>query len=220
MFESALPQYSSLRRDIVISVVLPVIVIEVCLHYGLPTIVSIAIGSIFPLVELALNLARKNHHLDPTAAISLVFMAIGLATSFLSRDIHFALAKESIFTGVFGLIYLGSLFASRPLTFHIGRAMASKGNPEVIARWNVLWGVPQFRAVMRLMSVVWGGTLIAEAAARFSLTWVLPPSIMVIVSPVLAIATIAALFWWTRRTARHHVGNWQTQQTAVVAIAA
>jgi len=216
MMESGLPQYGSLRRSIVTSVVLPVIAIELCLHFGLPTITSIAIGAIFPLLELGLDLARKPFHLDPLAVISLAFMAIGLATSFLSHDIHFALAKDSLFTGIFGLIYLGSLLAPRPLTFYIGRSMASKGDPAIIARWSVLWGIAPFRAVMRFMTIVWGSVLVAEATLRFGLTWVLAPALMVIVSPVLAIVTIGALFWWTRRTARRNVARWQTQQMTPV----
>jgi hypothetical protein len=217
MFESGLPQYASLRRSIITSVILPVIAIEICLHRGVPTIPSIAIGSVFPLSELVRDITRKPFHLDPVAMISLIFIVIGLATSFLSGDIHIALAKESLFTGIFGLVFLGSLAAPRPLIFLLGRSLASKGDPAVIAYWNARWENPRFREISRFVTLVWGMVLVTEAVVRFGLTWMLAPTVMVVVSPVLAIVTLGALFWWTRRTVR--VARSQAEQSASLAAA-
>jgi len=64
------------------------------------------------------------------------------------------LLKGSLFTGVFGLAFLGSLLRPRPLAFHLGRQLMTGGDAGRIARWDALWRYARFRRGLRVVSVV------------------------------------------------------------------
>jgi hypothetical protein len=55
----------------------------------------------------------------------------------------------------------------------------------------------------RLASTVWGTALLAEAAARVPLIYLLPISVMVAVSEAMTIVTFAGLIGWTAWYIRH-----------------
>ena len=76
----------------------------------------------------------------------------------------FAIAKESIFTGVFGLAFLVSLALPRPLIFHLGRQFNAAGDPAAEAAWDASWSIPGYRRVFRLLTAVWGLGLLARAS--------------------------------------------------------
>jgi hypothetical protein len=153
---------------------------------------------VFPALETGATWIRRRH-LDAIGAISLVFITLGIGASLLSGDVHFALAKESFFSSVFGLLCLGSLFAPRPLMFYLSRTFVTGGDPARTVQWNERWVFPGFRHVMRTMTAVWGVGYLCEAGIRIVLVYVLPVPAAVVASPILAAATAGALMFWTIR---------------------
>ncbi|MGO9607729.1 MAG: VC0807 family protein [Candidatus Binataceae bacterium] len=100
----------------------------------------------------AINIGRgwlKSHRLDPLGIIVLSFIAVGTATSLISGSVFFALIKESFITATFGLIFLGSLLAERPLMFYIARQFVAGDDQARIEWWNGLWQYPGFRSTQR-----------------------------------------------------------------------
>jgi hypothetical protein len=67
-------------------------------------------------------------------ALSLAFIVLSVAASLTSGDTRFTLLKESAFTGLTGLIFLGSLVIGRPVMFAVGRRFAAHGDPRVWRR--------------------------------------------------------------------------------------
>jgi hypothetical protein len=192
------PRVRGIAINLLFNAVLPLIAVNVLEAHGVGIVAALAISAIFPLIETAAAFVRTRR-VDAIGAISLTFIALGVGTSLISGDVHFALAKESFFTAVFGFVCLGSLLAPRPLIFYTGRSFVGGGDPAREAEFDGRWIYPTFRHVLRVMTVVWGCAFLCEAAARVSLVYVLPVNAALVASPVLAAAVFGALMVWTIR---------------------
>lgn len=119
-------------------------------------------------------------------------------SSVLFEDPRLLLLKSSVFTGVLGLVFLGSLLLERPLMYYFGRKFGTDGTPAGLARWNSFWeDLSVFRRGQRVMTVVWGVAFLAEALIRIPLVYALPVSVGVVIADVFPFVVIAALVTWT-----------------------
>ena len=190
------PRFRPLARTLLVSVVLPLIAVQLLLRRDVAPVPALAIAAIFPFAEAVLGLVRARRA-DPIALLSLIVIVVGIATSGLTGNPAFAVAKESLFTTVFGLVFLGSLFTSRPLIFQLGKQYSGGTDPAALAAWDARWEHPLFRRVVRLMTAVWGSALLIEAALRIVAAFTLPVAISTIISPLLGFGTLIVLFVWT-----------------------
>jgi len=175
--------------------------VQLLLRTGTPAVTALAIAAIFPFGDAVAGLVRKRRF-DPIAVLSLIAIVVGIGTSGITGNAGFAVAKDSLFTIVFGLLFLGSLLAPRPLIFHLGRQFSSGGDPAAMAAWEARWSQPGFRRTIRLITAVWGCGLLLEAVLRIIAAFTLPVTTSTIVSPVLQVMTFGALILWTTRYAR------------------
>jgi hypothetical protein len=125
--------------------------------------------------------------------VSVVALVGGVAATLVSHDPRFVLVKDSLVTGVFGAMFLGSLVVGRPLAFVLGREFMTGGDPSKVAEWDARWTHPRFRAEYRRMSVRWGVGLLIEAGVRVALSFARPPALMLVVSPILVYGTLGVL---------------------------
>lgn len=190
------PRFGGLYRSLIVNVGLPLVVVQVLLHRGTPAVTALAIAAIFPFAEALFVLARSRRF-DPLAVLSLAAIVAGVATSAISGNAVFALAKESIITGVFGTVFLGSLLARRPLIFQLGRQFTAGKDPVALAAWDARWEAPGFRRVIRLMTAVWGGGLLLEAAVRIVVALTVPVMTASWISSALQVVAIGGLILWT-----------------------
>jgi len=196
-------QTLGIAKNLGINVVLPLVTVNLLEAHGVGIVPALAASAIFPLAETATGFVRTRR-IDAIGAISLTFIILGVASSLISGDVHFALAKESFFTAVFGLLCLASLLAPRPLIFFTGRSFMAAGNPAKAAAFSERWTLHAgFRHVLRVMTVVWGIAFLLEAAARVALVYVLPVNAVLVVSPLLAAAVFGLLMVWTIRYAKN-----------------
>jgi hypothetical protein len=199
------PDFRGLLRSIVISIVVPAIVVQILIRVRVPLIDALAIAAIFPLG--AAIRAWTRGIVDVIAIIGLLLIVVGVATSFVSADPRYAVIAGSLGSGIFGVACLLSLLAPRPAIFMVAKGAA--GTQEG-ATFDRLWEErPNYRAAMRLITAVWGLALLAAAALRVALAYVLDPKITAIVSPVLDAAALIALILWTIvyvRNARKRAG--------------
>jgi hypothetical protein len=199
------PDFRGLLRSIVISIVLPAIVVQILIRVRVPLIDALAIAAIFPLG--AAIRAWTRGIVDVIAIIGLLFIVVGVATSFVSADPRYALVAGSLGSAIFGGACLLSLLAPRPAIFVIAKGA---GGAEAGATFDRLWEErPAYRASMRLITAVWGVALLAEAVLRVALAYVLDPKLTAILSPALDAAALIALILWTIvyvRNARKRAG--------------
>jgi intracellular septation protein A len=190
------PRFGGLYRSLIINVGLPFVVVQVLLRNGTPPVRALAIAAVFPFVDALVGIIRQRRF-DPIAVLSLLVIIIGIGTSGISGNPAFAIAKESLFTGVFGIVFLGSLFAKRPMIFTLGKQFSTGGDPAAIAAWDARWENPGFRRVIRRMTAVWGVGFLLEAIVRVIVAFALPVSFSTVVSPLLGVVVIVGLIVWT-----------------------
>ena len=185
-----------------VNVGLPLLAVQWLLHAGVSVIVALSLSAVFPLADTLVTIVRSRR-VSPLGALSLMSIGLGLATSAISGNPVFALAKESVFTGVFGLVFLGSLATARPLIFGLGRTSSTGGDAAGMAEWDARWDrQPAFRRVLRIMTLVWGLGLLGEAVARVAVALTLPVTLATIVSPALQVVAFGGLILWTAVYAR------------------
>ncbi|WP_020574787.1 VC0807 family protein [Actinopolymorpha alba] len=167
-----------------------------CRALGASTYVSLLVGTLVAGVRVA-YVALRARRFDAFAAFMVATFGIGLVLSFLTGDEQFLVAKESFGTAAAGLGFLGSCVVGRPLTFYAAQRF-SAATTEARDWWERMWAtVPGFRRTFLLTSVVWGVTLLVEAAVRIVLAYSLPVDVVVGISPILGIGTFALLITWT-----------------------
>ncbi len=184
-----------------VNLVLPFLGYLVLDHEHVGTVTALTIVAIFPLAAIVYGWVRT-HHADALSMISLLFIVVGIATSFITGSARFLLIKESVFTGLFGLVFLGSLLRERPLGFYFGRQFVARGDPARTARWDDLWQFPGFRHSQRVITAVWGVGWILDAAIRVALVFVLSVTVFMVVSQVMFFGIFIGLFTWMMAYAR------------------
>ncbi len=180
----------SLAPSLLINGVLPIVLYQV-LPAGVATIPALVAGSVFPIAYTAWGWACTRS-LDLIAAISLFFIVVGALSSLVSGSTRFTLIKELFFTGLFGLVFFGSLLAPRPLMFYVARQFATGGVPERVRRWDDLWQYPGFRHPMRVMTAMWGTTFVADALIRVALVFILSTSVFLVASQAALLRDVCA----------------------------
>ena len=186
-----------LAINLLFNLALPLLAVNL-LQHRVGLVRALAISAIFPALEVSVT-AFRARRLDPLGAIVLVLIVIGAATSLLTGDVHFALAKESLGTGIFGLLCLGSFALPRPLMFYISRTFQTGNDPALVAQWNDRWQHPQFRSVIRTITAAWGIGYVLEALVRVAMAYALPVNAVLVASPTWALVVTAGLITWSVR---------------------
>lgn len=194
------PRFGPLYRTLIVNIALPLIVVQVLLRTGTPPVMALALAAIFPAGDAVIGLARTRRF-DPINVLALVAIVVGIGTSGITGNAGFAVAKDSLFTTVFGVLFLASLATPKPLIFQLGKQFATGGDPAAAESWDVRLAQPAFMRAIRLITAVWGCGLLLEAALRIVAAFTLPVMTSTIVSPVLQVVTFVALIVWTTRYA-------------------
>lgn len=163
-------------------------------------VTALAVGALFPAGATLWTLVRTRRP-DPIALMTLAGILVGLVGALLFASPLFLLLKESAVTGAIGLVFLGSLLAARPLTYVLGRSMMATTADERAA-YATTWETPAVRAGHRRMTLQWGAALLADAALRTVLVFVLTPGTLLAISPLIAAATIGPVAIVTLRRRR------------------
>lgn len=182
---------SGLIRMIGLSVVLPLIVIQWKLRSGAPPLQAIALAALFPILEMVLE-AVQTKRVGLIAIIALVGILTGLGLAYVTGNAAFALLKDSVFTGMFGLAFLGSLLSAKPLIYRFNLDLAGTDAAKRAAA-EALWERPSARQHMRTLTVVWGIGLVLEAAARLVAVATLPIVTATALSPIVQLVAFGTL---------------------------
>lgn len=190
-----------------------------CRAAGLDARMAMLAGGLIGLFRVV-STAVRQRRLNGIAALTVAAFLILLVFTLLTDDDRILLTRESILTGVLGVLLLGSCLIGRPLMYHFVRRL-NVDDPQKLARWDQLWRAqPQFRRVFFLLSAVWGAGLLLESVVRIPLVYLLPVDVMAGLSSLLLLGTIGVLFAWTiwyRRYREHKAADAPTRQLPTVA---
>ncbi|HJP75337.1 MAG TPA: VC0807 family protein [Pseudonocardiaceae bacterium] len=191
------------RLKVVVSFLVDMVV-PLGLYYGLRAFgvnqwLALVIGGILPITRVGYTLitARK---LETLSVCTLSVVVCGTAIALLTGDVRLLLARESYLTGVLGFWILGTMFTRTPFIFTV----ITKMLPEQTAKsWRDDWGrSPEFRRVMRLLTVCWGVAFLIDALARVVMAYTLPVDVVPIVSSVLLAVMLTAVVEWSKAYGR------------------
>jgi hypothetical protein len=196
------PNVRQLVPSLFFAGVLPVLAYALLRPHVGSDAVALAIVMVFPVVEIAVARSRSGRF-DPIGIIALIGIGAGLLGALLTHGDAFLLKlRDSVVTGLFGLVCLASLPRPKPAMFYVARAFATAGDPARAGAFEELYtydGVPRrFRTV----TAVWGAVLVGEAAGRTVLAVTLSTGVFLAVSNAVYAVVLGGLLWWTVRYSR------------------
>jgi hypothetical protein len=182
---------------------------EILTSRGVSGMMALAVGALFPLAAIAVSGVRTRR-LDPFAAVTLAAIATGLIGGLAFDSPRILLVKDSIITATIGCAFLGSLAARRPLIYVFARQLSN--DPAALEQ---RWSVSEGRRRFRVLTLVWGVALVAEASVRIALSFVMTPGVFMVVSPLLAAAVFGVVGRWSLRSRRAAISARDASQVPV-----
>jgi hypothetical protein len=138
--------------------------------------------------------AVRERSLNLFASVMLIVFGIGVLLAFVSGDARFLLLKNSVVSGVVGLVFLGSVLVGTPLTLAASQSFQPARRADIRREYDA---DPRVRHGHRLCSTVWGAVLLVESLVRVPLVYLLPVDVMVGVGEAMSVAVFAGLITWT-----------------------
>ncbi|HEY0237838.1 MAG TPA: VC0807 family protein [Friedmanniella sp.] len=176
---------------VAVNIVLPIATYSLLVRAGLAPVPALLLSGVWPLIEMVLTVVRQRH-VDEFSLFVLIGIVIGILTGVFSDSTRAVFLKDSITTGLLGVIFLATL-PFKPLTFFLARRFATDGSKVQRDWWDGLWRYPTFRRTQRGLGAAWGLALVGEAAIRAWLTWQLGPQTMVVMNNVIPYVVIAVM---------------------------
>ncbi|OYW10914.1 MAG: hypothetical protein B7Z59_05850, partial [Acidiphilium sp. 37-67-22] len=139
----------------------------------------------------------RHRRVDAISVMVLGGIALSLVGFALGGSPKLLLMRESLITGLIGLVFIGSALIRRPLIYVLASASLKRQSAEDSAEFEAHRDQPGFRRVMSVMTIVWGVGLVVETAVRSVLVFSLPVGRFLIIGPIVGYATIGLLMLWT-----------------------
>ncbi|MDQ6599173.1 VC0807 family protein [Bacillus salipaludis] len=185
----------SIAFSIVINGAIPVLVYNLLLgHFS--SFVSLLLATLIPLGDYLYHLV-KFRKADAFGLFMLTGFLLSLAAFVLGGNERLILLRESMVTGLLGLIFLGSLFFAKPLIYHFAIRFSASNQGEKKGQFTKNWEIPYFRFVLRVMTAIWGIALLGEAAVKIVLVYELSISSFLAVSQIIFYCFIGVAILFT-----------------------
>jgi hypothetical protein len=193
------PLIYSLAWDIALNASIPV----ACYYFSKAWIspselIALITATAFPMLKSVYELIR-HRAINPVSVLVFLGIVTSLVALFAGGDPRILLIRESLFTGVFGIICLISLLFPRPLMFYFGRYFMAGSDPGKRKVFDDRWHNPAIRRGHRLITTVWGLVYVGEFGSRVIFVYTLPAPIVLAVTPfLLGVAIISTIVWTFR----------------------
>jgi microcompartment protein CcmK/EutM len=183
---------SSLLKTLAVEIAIPTAVYYGLHALGASVFLSLALSGVVPLARTLYQFA-KDRSLNGLALVVLVTNVVGMLLTFVAGDARMMIAKDSIGSGITGLVILASAFTAAPIMTKTMRPFLTRGKAENEAAWERLSGTAKFQQILRLTSVIWGIGFVLESAARVIGAFTLPIETMVWLSTVIFVGAFAVM---------------------------
>src|SRR5215470_3079921 len=187
-------RFLDLAMIVVFDIAGPLVAYSLLRSAGQSAVTALVLSGAFPAIGVIVSLIR-HRRVDTIGVLVLAGIAVGTVLGLLSGNPRVVLVEGSVPTAVFGLLCLGSLWASRPLIYRFAIEFIGADTPKG-RDFESLWRYAGFRHVFRLFTVVWGVTYLAEAAARVIIVETTSTGTALAVSKVMPYAVGGVLGAW------------------------
>ena len=118
------------------------IAVPLGVYYGLHSLgasdfTALALSGVFPLARTLYQFA-KNRTINGLALVVLVTNVVGMLLTFVSGDARMMIAKDSIGSGITGVVILISAFTAQPIMTKAMRPFLTHGKADHEAAWERL----------------------------------------------------------------------------------
>ncbi|MFD8141822.1 VC0807 family protein [Streptomyces sp. NPDC059708] len=166
---------------------------------GATTYVALLAGTLVAGARM-LWVAVRQRRVDAFALFLLFLFGASLAVSFAGGGARFILAKDSAQSAVAGLLLVGSCVVRRPLAYYAALRFAREAGTRQAADFQARADTATMRARWRRVTLVWGTTLLIDAALRIAAVYLLPLTVASNVSQLLMFTFTGGLILWTVRS--------------------
>lgn len=160
-------------------------------RYHLSTVNALLLAAIAPVVGSLIEFARKRQ-LSVLGLFALAGIAAKVVSALLFHDARLVLISDSLLTGVYGLILLGSALIGKPVTVVLATNMYAT-SPEQRAQMQQRLQASGVHRHVLILTAMWGAGLLLMLAISVLLTYTLPIATVVLIRPVIDYGVIAAL---------------------------
>lgn len=172
---------------------------------GTAEVTALIVSGILPAVGVAIGIIR-HRRVDAIGSLVLAGIIAGTVAGLLTHSARLVLMEGSLPTAVIALACLGSLLTARPLMYRI--ALQARGASTADGRdLQARWAQPAAQHAFQTITLVWGVTLLAEAATRVLIVETISAGAALLVIKLMPYIVIAGLFRWmagyTRRVRAH-----------------
>lgn len=192
--------------SLVINGLIPVVVYNLLLsHYS--SFISLLVATLIPLGDNLFHI-MKYKKADAFGLFMLTGFVLSLLAFVLGGNERLILLRESMVTGLLGLIFIGSLFFAKPLIYHFAIRFSASEETEKKGQFQKNWEIPYFRLVLRIMTAIWGIALLGEAIVKVILVYELSISAFLALSQVIFYGVIGTAILFTvvyRRIAKNRL---------------
>ena len=176
----------------------PIITYLVVRSLGATDVVALLVSAAVSVVILGLTWWRTGE-IHGLGALVLLRFALSLVMAFIWNDARWLLIKDSVITGIIGVVALLTLLTSTPMIERI-RADLSPDRASFDGR---LESDGNLRRVHRRLTALWGVALIADAVIETIIILSVPVPVAVVVTnvvgPCVIVGLVAFTEWSTRR---------------------
>ena len=183
---------SALLKTLAIEIAVPTGVYYALHPLGASDFTALALAGVFPLARTLYQFA-KDRTVNGLALVVLVTNVVGMLLTFVSGDARMMIAKDSLGSGITGLVILVSAFTAAPIMTKTMRPFLTRGKAEREAAWERLSGTARFDAILRRCSVIWGIGFALESSVRIVGAFTLPVATMVWLSTTIFAAAFAVI---------------------------
>lgn len=149
-----------------------------------------------PILWSVVEFAR-HRRLDALSVLVVSGIILSLLAMLGGGGPKFLQLREKLVTGVIGLVFLGSALIGKPLIYELARATMRRNSEEEAQQFEALQVHAGFRRTMMIMTLVWGGGLLADVAVSVVLVFALSIREYLIVNPILGYGTMGGLSLWS-----------------------
>lgn len=188
---------SKTRNEIVITLLINIVLPYLAYQLLIPhtsSLAALSVAALVPLCDTIYSLIRTRKA-DAFSGFIFLGLVLGVVAALLGGDERFILLRESYVTGILGIVFLGSLLFARPLIFRFAGRFTGH-DPQMDDKWERL---PLYRRTFRVMTAVWGVSLLLEACLKVVLVYTLTIPSFLAVSPFFTYGLIALTIWWNIR---------------------
>jgi hypothetical protein len=197
-WQSVLPSVREHLPSVVWGAALPIAVYFLVRHRVDTDTQALLIAGAFSGAWVVIQFIRQRR-VDAVGAIVLIGFAVGVASStLLGGNTYVLKVRDAFFTALLGIAFIVTVFThERPTFFYFSRYFSAGNDPARVEAYNRLIEFPGGRHTFRVLSLVWGVGLVAEASFRMTLAEVLHTGTFLAISPFIAASAIATLFAFT-----------------------